>query len=145
MCFNKPVNSENKTKLLFFKGRTMWKGSKAVFEVAKNLIGHDKNINFPICDSDVILADRFVSFFSEKVANIYDSLKDNLHSFDRISRDNIAGSDKTFGAFQPISIFDIETIILRMPSKSCSLDPLPTKLVKMCIKDLTPVTYEILC
>ena len=71
-------------------------------------------------------------------------MKDNLPSVDRISRDNIAGSNKTFGSFQPVSIFDIEKVIFRMPSKSCSLDPLPTKLVKMCIKELTPVIYEIL-
>ena len=93
------------------------KGQKTLFKVSKNFLGCDKNLNFPICDLDGILADRFVSIFSEKVAGICDNLKENLSSVDRIiSLDNIARSSKIFGAFQPVSVSDIENMILRLLS-----------------------------
>ena len=38
MCCNKPFNSENKTKLIFYKGRTMWQRSNGQ-KVAKNYLG----------------------------------------------------------------------------------------------------------
>ena len=40
--------------------------------------------------------------------------------------------------FQPVTIAEIRKLILKSPNKSCSLDPLPTFLVKDCLDELLP-------
>jgi len=44
----------------------------------------------------------------------------------------------SFTTFQPLSTADIKTLIMRAPSKQCSLDPAPTWIVKSCVELLGP-------
>ena len=48
-----------------------------------------------------------------------------------------------FGAFSPLSLEQIKTLIRSSASKSCILDPLPTFLVKSCVDELSPVIMKI--
>ena len=46
--------------------------------------------------------------------------------------------------FPPISADDLKKIILKAPTKSCQLDPIPTKIVKECVEPLLPTFVKII-
>ena len=80
------------------------------------------------------LANEFSDFFEEKIMK-------NRAKFPSTSKFN--EYDKTIDvtpltSFQPLSKEDIRKLILSATPKSCSLDPIPTSLLKDCIEILLP-------
>ena len=49
----------------------------------------------------------------------------------------------TLNQFQPASVDEVKKFIMNSPSKSCSLDPLPTNLLKQCVDILSPIITDI--
>ena len=45
--------------------------------------------------------------------------------------------------FTPVSVDELEKIVLKSPSKSCMLDPIPTLLLKQCTSELIPFITKI--
>ena len=82
----------------------------------------------PSFDDAKSLANRFGSFFIDKIIKIRDTFKHtpskSLHP------------DKeppTFSSFQGVTESEVLKFIKEIPSKTCSLDPCPTYIVKKCI------------
>ena len=79
------------------------------------------------------LADRFVTFFSDKIAKIRNSFS---------SSDSLTlpppPDVPNFSCFKQVSQEEIRKIIMKSPTKSCLLDPWPTFHVKECIDILQP-------
>ena len=46
--------------------------------------------------------------------------------------------------FTPATVEEVRLIIKNSPTKSCELDPLPTRLLKECLEDLLPVIVNII-
>ena len=97
--------------------------------MAKILQG-DANQSTP--PPSVLTADGFLKFFSKKVESV------------RRAKGGHRPPEILFAAITSLSNFrecmedEAWAIIMRSPSKSCSLDPIPTTILKECIDDLLP-------
>ena len=87
---------------------------------------------YPECNSDQQLADDFVNFFHQKVHNIREQLDEFPSTLSTESH-----SCRTFiSEFNPVSELTVRKIIMSLPNKSSSLDPIPTSLLKQCVSEL---------
>ena len=82
----------------------------------------------PAHSSDKSLADMFASFFSNKISKIRDTFSTS-GSFN----DAPDSLPPAFNAFMPVTEDEVYKCISQSPTKSCSLDPIPTFLLKDCL------------
>ena len=82
----------------------------------------------PAHSSDKSLADMFASFFSNKISKIRDTFSTS-GSFN----DAPDSLPPAFNAFMPVTEDEVYKCISESPTKSCSLDPIPTFLLKDCL------------
>ena len=94
----------------------------------------------PSHESKKGLADRFVTFFSDKIAKIRNSFSSS-DSFSLPPPPDVPN----FSCFKQVSQEEIRKIIMKSPSKYCLLDPWPTFLVKECIDILLPSITRLGC
>ena len=87
----------------------------------------------PSHESKKGLADRFFTFFSDKIDKIRNSFSSS-DSFTLPPPPDVPN----FSCFKQVSQEEIRKIIMKSPTKSCLLDPWPTFLVKECIDNLLP-------
>ena len=50
---------------------------------------------------------------------------------------------EAFDHFQPCNVSDVQSAIMRAPSKSCTLDPLPTDILKKFLPELLPFVTDL--
>ena len=48
-----------------------------------------------------------------------------------------------FTYFDSLNVYDVTKLVKKMPSKTCSIDPMPTNLVKECLDVLAPFLVRI--
>ena len=78
--------------------------------------------------SDKIDAEQFHRYFDEKVAGVRSNTADApLPSFEQ------SLTDVSFNCFQTVSLDEVVVAVKSLPDKSCTLDPLPTKLLKAAV------------
>ena len=82
----------------------------------------------PAHSSDKSLADMFASFFSNKISKIRDTFATSGSFND--APDSVPPA---FNAFMPVTEDEVYKCISESPTKSCSLDPIPTFLLKDCL------------
>ena len=108
--------------------------------MSNELLGKSRTTPLP---SDVPLSElqrRFCDFFTSKISNLRDDL------------DSSSCELSTFTVYDGhvLSHFDLVTerevceLIVRSPTKSCVLDPIPTSLMKQCLNDLVPLITVII-
>jgi hypothetical protein len=103
----------------------------------QKLLGKAETI-LPETTSSKNLADDFSQFFSSKVTKIRDQVNEEQQQagdFEEPGRT----CHSTWKEFREISEEELVAIVKSMSSKHCDLDPLPTWVVKECIRDLAPV------
>ena len=91
------------------------------------LLNPNTSIKMPSCDTPKLLADDFVHFNSKvhKIrADLDNSHQASLHRGSRVTPTPVLQS------FQEIALEDVTKMIMKSPTKSCSMDPLPTWLLK---------------
>ena len=118
-----------------------------------SLIGNSrhKKPNLQNCQNDVETANAFSSFFIEKVRKIHGELDDQAKQMTSNSLVSIANPESRASKTQQILTHfrktdteEIEEIIGKSNSKTCDLDPLPTVIFKMFVKQLSvPLTLII--
>ena len=86
-----------------------------------------------------MVANNIGRFFIDKVTGIHSKLRNAVNS-------NVSTQDmdnnlayNSFTSFKPLSMENVQHIIMRSSKKSCSLDPVPTSLVVECMDELLPV------
>ena len=89
---------------------------------------HTSETVLPAHSSDKSLADMFASFFSNKISKIRDTFSTS-GSFN----DALDSLPPAFNAFMPVTEDEVYKCISESPTKSCSLDPIPTFLLKDCL------------
>jgi hypothetical protein len=94
--------------------------------------------NSSISSSD--LANHFGNFFNNKIERIREEI-DAVPTVACISH-NIS-INCTMSSFQRISEEDLKKVIMKCPTKSCDLDPLPTWLMKDHISTIMPILCHI--
>ena len=88
--------------------------------------------------SDKIDAEQFHRYFVEKVAGVRSTTADApLPSFEQSS------TEVSFNCFQTVSLDEVVAAVKALPDKSCTLDPLPTKLLKAAVDVISPFLTEL--
>ena len=109
------------------------KDGKKLWRVLGKVLGRSQVSILPSCTDDKSLANRFGSFFIDKINKI-------RNTFRKCTSKCVPQERKppSFSSFQLVSELEVHKFIKDSPSKTCSLDPWPTFLVKRCIDILLP-------
>ncbi len=115
--------------------------TKELFKVVNTLLGKERVASLPKRPVSQLVED-FGDFFIKKVKDI----KASIQSLDNATVPPISPITPQHHttAFQPATEQEVRRIILSSQSKQCSLDPLPTKLLKACIDPLLPIITQII-
>ena len=106
--------------------------SRKLFKLVAFLCKDPSDIDLPPHDDRVVLANKFGEFFVKKVELIKDSI--NNIQVDSPCSDTTVKLD----SFSPLSDEDVSNIISTSSNASCTLNPIPTWLVKSCLDVLAP-------
>ena len=114
---------------------------KDTYQIANGLLFGDKVSALPTADSIPELAERFSTYFSDKIRLI----RQDLDSQNSIKSDDSYKPDikHILDEFSPATDTEISKIIKACASKSCELDPIPTWLLKLCLNELLPFITHI--
>ena len=119
---------------------------KVLFTTVNKLLHRNSGKVLPSSTSDINLAEQFADFFTNKVSAIHKGLTEstmNLHCNPSSEKVLCVSLSSTLSEFKLLSSGDIEEIIKSSPSKSCSLDPIPTTLLKDHLCVLLPLITRI--
>ncbi len=106
--------------------------NKQLFRLVNKLTSPSSSLTLPEHQSDEHLANEFAQFFQEKTQNIARSF-DSVGPLDDRDMPVPEAITSSFTHFQPTSEDAVRKVVVDSPSKSCSLDPVPTWIVKLCL------------
>ena len=101
---------------------------KKLWQSLRKVLHRTSETVLPAHSSDKSLADIFASFFSNKISKIRDTFATSGSFND--APDSVPPA---FNAFMPVTKDEVYKCISESPTKSCSLDPIPTFLLKDCL------------
>ena len=112
---------------------------RGLFKVVKSLLNvSDKKPVIPCTTDKYSFVNALGTFFHDKVMTIrkdIDEASAHLDAINELSVDFPVGTPRdiaVFCNFQPLSEHDAEKLITKLSKKSCSLDPMPTKVLLQC-------------
>ena len=108
--------------------------SKQLHAVSNRLMGNSTVPILPADSSLPELPEAFCKFFSDKIKDIRCKLDSCPIDKDFIPFDGIP-----LTYFRPVSEETVRDLVLKPPTKSCPLDPIPTGLLKACVNSLVPL------
>ena len=115
---------------------------KAMFNIVSGLLGKQKKHTLPPHASDQRLADKFSEFFITKIEAIKDSI-----SSSNVPPDQHPVSDSSVScsltSWSRMDQEEVRKIIMKSPSKHCSMDPVPTWLLKNSLDPVLPMITAI--
>ena len=106
---------------------------KKLWQALNRILSRSNSTVLPSFVDEKSLANRFGSFFIDKIKKIQDTFKHTRSKFLHADKE-----PPTFSSFQVVTDSEVLKFIKEAPSKSCSLDPCPTHIVKQCIDILLP-------
>ena len=118
--------------------------TKQLFEVVKRLSTPNRSAALPDHSSDEDLANNFGEFFENKISLIVSSFDDSSHEFSCVPAQPGISPDCNLSEFDPVPESRVKSLIKSLSSKSSSLDPIPTWLVKACLDELLPLMTQII-
>ena len=118
---------------------------KTTFRIL-NSLQHKGQKKLPKLDTDQAICDAFSTFFISKIDNIMIKIQDTVKSKSSSSPSLPLPSclPSPLQHFQPTDEAELSKINLTGPSKSCSLDALPTSLLKKTITAQLPILCDII-
>lgn len=132
----------NRAKTTFHRSQISDCNQRNLFKVVNSMCVAKVSNELPSCDSPQILADDFVKFFDDKVKSLRKNL-DSASSSETISAPSSLLCQVEFDGFCALTEDEIWALISKMTSKSCSLDPMPTSILKLCLDELLPIITRI--
>jgi hypothetical protein len=116
-----------------------------LFSIFSDLLHKDKSkSNLPQHTDPTELANKFANFFSEKIGLIRDCILNHQNYSPLISCRTALNLKCTMTEFKPACSEEVSTIIRKSSRASCSLDPIPTNIVKGCVDELLPTILKII-
>ena len=115
---------------------------KQVYGLVNYLLGNEVDSKYPVVNSDENLAEKFAGFFDDKIHRIYDQFLNN-QSIDLVDFANVGKQTVKLESFEHVPIEEIQSTVMSMHSKSCSLDVIPTWLLKKVLNSLLPILHFI--
>src|SRR5206468_2393069 len=114
------------------------KQPKKLWSTLQSLLSLKTPTILPTSISTSCLAQSFLDFFKDKIARLSSSLTPNFTSSPHLPP---SSSPPPFNTFSPTSHDEVRHAILMSSSATCSLDTIPTFLLKSCLDSLiTPIT-----
>ena len=110
--------------------------SKNLSNIVKDILHQRSEMKLPEHASTEELANRFAVFFTDKVCKIRDELPDLSRHQLNLPTPELTCSLNVFSA---VTESEVRKIIAKSPTKSCSLDPAPTWMVKDSVDELIPM------
>ena len=90
------------------------------------------------------LAENFNTYFDNKTLHIHNNLKDTKSKFNINETEDIRNYEIKLVCFEQVSEEYVLSIIKSYPKKSCSLDPMSTRLLVKCEPFILPVITRII-
>jgi len=110
---------------------------KKLWKAMDSLLSRNIPKSLPSTTSPSALASSFLNFFNDKITNLCSTIPSCASSFS--FADNPAISiPPQLSSFQSVTEHEVRRIILSSSDSSCSLDLIPTKLLKSCIDAFVP-------
>ena len=106
---------------------------RVLFETINKLLYRKPEIRYPPAPSDFILANRFNTYFAEKIINIRKSFSGS------IPQDLHMGCTQELLSFNSVTTDDMADIIKSSKIKCCALDPVCVNIFEQCLPVLLPV------
>ena len=130
----------NYEKRNFYSGEILKvKGDvKKLYRLSNELIGVYKQNPMPDHQDDQQLADEFADFFLQKIVKIRD-LFTHIEEYDTTSDLRIP----QFTKFASLTEKEVSELMSEMQTKSCELDPIPTKILKQYQHKFLPIICKI--
>ena len=100
--------------------------TKKLYQVVNGMTGSVKENPLPHCDLDIELANKFADYFMKKIIIKIRTMFDNISKMDFVDNESIP----QFTKFAPLSEAEVKKLINGMKTKSCELDPIPTRIIK---------------
>ena len=124
---------------------------KNMYQVANKLLNKSKSVSLPLYKSPKDIANRFNNFFVKKIMDIRNDLQVVRSNFQHTST---KGSPQpplevnktvqpTLSEFRPTTQEELKKVIGKSKTTHCSLDPIPTGLLKICLEVLLPIITKI--
>jgi hypothetical protein len=144
----KLVNTQlNKTRTEYYSNKIAESSNdqKALYNITNTLLQKETTKPLPTHTSVGDLCEQFADFFNEKINKIRRNLEIQGSSDSSLThsgpyRENILTELSTL---RPATEEEVRKIIAKSKSTSCSLDPVPTWLLKECSECLLPVITKI--
>ena len=116
---------------------------KDLFQVVDSLVnGKQANPPLPEHTSTDELSNRFADYFTDKIDCIRLNLTNRKSS--SATLEAVHETAPSWTTFANIPTEEVTKVILASPSKCCSLDPIPTWLLKDCLPVLSPTITDII-
>ena len=115
---------------------------KTLFRVIRSLLYQNKSSALPRCSSDLLLANQFSEYLFHKVSNIRAMCDQVLQEQPNADKEQVCVA--SMSEFENISQDGIRRVIARAPTKSCTLDPMPTSLLKNSLDVVLPTITDII-
>ena len=114
---------------------------RKLFSITRKLFNQSNEMVFPPNCNMVSFADDMGTFFIRKITN----LRAELACVDDCTYSNLGDPCvSSFEKFEPLEMEAVKHLVLESNTKSCSLDPIPTSMVKECLDELLPVLTSII-
>ncbi|KAK6168847.1 hypothetical protein SNE40_020019 [Patella caerulea] len=116
---------------------------KELFRVTNTLLDPNYGVTkLPTTVPVQELPEKFSAYFSQKIVKIREGLVTETSG--HVHHKNLSSDVPTLSHFQQVSVSEVAKIIKQSSSKSCSLDPLPTILLKECLPTIVPIMADII-
>ena len=102
---------------------------------AAKLLNQTADTPFPPHGDKLALANDMGSFFIKKISDLRVSLDATENLCSTVNRHS-SHCSSSFTAFRRVDMDSLRKLVLRAPTKSCLLDPVPTNILKDCLDGL---------
>ena len=113
------------------------KDQRALFKVVNRMLGWQRELTLPIHESFITILNQFGAYFRDKIVKIRTELDGSVVERD-FPDDQEQSEGLQMGEFTLVSVEDVALTIGSSPTKSCSLDRIPTSLLKRMVGILSP-------
>ena len=116
---------------------------RQLFAATKKLLNQTADTPFPPHGDKLALANDMGSFFIKKISDLRVSLDATENLCSTVNRHS-SHCSSSFTAFRRVDMDSLRKLVLRAPTKSCLLDPVPTNILKDCLDELLPILSTML-
>ena len=117
---------------------------KHIYEIYNNLLGRSKDSPLPPGIPNKDLAVSFNNYFIEKIAKICSDLIGKCQQLPPHIKILAPPGTHNLSNIQPITLPELQKIVLSTLSKNCVLDPIPTALLKQILPSIVALIADII-